>query len=154
MIKPLRDYLRSGLFVVFCGLRPGGPGRTHYYSTTANAFWRLLHEAGFTPHKLAPEEDASVLQYGIGLTDINDDPAAFRAKIRRYKPGWVAFNGKAAAAAGLGIGRDALQFGQYSQHLFSSHVFILPSSSATNTRMPAKEKAKHWRALGRVKYTV
>ena len=33
-------------------------------------FWRLMHEAGFTAERLAPESDSVLLDYGYGLTDV------------------------------------------------------------------------------------
>lgn len=47
----LPDHLRPGLRVVFCGTAPGliSAARGHYYAGPGNAFWPLLHDAGFTP---------------------------------------------------------------------------------------------------------
>ncbi len=111
----LPDYLRTGLRVVFCGTAAGDQSATrrHYYSQAGNVFWQVLHEAGFTPERLNPNEDERVLDYGIGLTDRAKDVHqshdrglgryydldALVAKMERHRPRWLAFNGVTAARA-------------------------------------------------------
>ena len=41
-----------------------------YYAGPGNKFWPTLFRVGLTPRQLAPAECRSLLQYGIGLTDI------------------------------------------------------------------------------------
>ena len=41
-----------------------------YYAGPGNKFWRILHESGLTPRRLAPEEFALLPDVGIGLTDL------------------------------------------------------------------------------------
>src|SRR5690242_2985064 len=71
----LPDLLRPGLRVVFVGFAASEESarRGHYYAKGGNAFWRLLHVAGLTPVQLQPEEDARLLDYGIGATDLIKD---------------------------------------------------------------------------------
>ena len=83
-----------------------------YYAGPGNKFWRILADIGLTPELLQPSQFHSLLNFGIGLTDVakyasgNDvdisisdrDPWAVRAKILYYSPKIFAFNGKAAAA--------------------------------------------------------
>lgn len=106
------DLLAPGLAVIFVGFNPSLPAwRTgHYYANPGNQFYRLLHESGLTPRRLRPAEDAALLGYGIGVTDLltgvpsaraGDRPAAeyraavgaLRAKLERYAPRVVCFNG-------------------------------------------------------------
>ncbi len=111
----LPDYLEKELGVVFVGssVATASAARGHYYAGPGNKFWELLWEAGFTGDRiLSPEQDAWVLRYGIGLTDVVKSVAAssdsllkstdykvgpFLAKIEAYAPSVVAFNGKEAA---------------------------------------------------------
>jgi double-stranded uracil-DNA glycosylase len=109
----LPDYLRHGLPVVFCGTAAGTASaeRGHYYAGPGNEFWLYLAEAGLTPRQLRPEEDAEVLDFGIGLTDLvkgiasssdaglsgHYDVDGFVGKVGRFQPQWVAFHGKTAA---------------------------------------------------------
>ena len=71
----LDDILRPGLNVVFCGtaVATASAKRGHYYAGRGNKFWELLHTAGFTPIQLRPEDDISLLDYGIGITDLVKD---------------------------------------------------------------------------------
>jgi hypothetical protein len=68
----LPDVLGPGLRVVFCGTAVGSASakRGAYYAGPGNKFWPTLHAIGLTPRRLMPEEFRSVLDYGIGLTDL------------------------------------------------------------------------------------
>src|SRR4051794_29608319 len=68
----LPDILAPGVEVVFCGTAVGGcPARRgHYHAGPGDAFWQLLHDAGFTDRRLTPEDDASLPELGLGLTDL------------------------------------------------------------------------------------
>jgi hypothetical protein len=54
--------LAPRLRVVFCGINPGfvSAAAGAHFANPRNDFWRLLHDAGFTPRLLAPEEAAGV----------------------------------------------------------------------------------------------
>jgi TDG/mug DNA glycosylase family protein len=88
----LPDLLRPGLRVVFVGFAASEESarRGHYYAKGGNAFWKLLHVAGLTPVQLPPEEDAQLLEYGLGATDLikdawGRDPAVINA-LRAREP--------------------------------------------------------------------
>ena len=141
----LRDILAEGLRVVFIGTAVGDTSarKQHYYSHPRNSFYHELHLAGLTPRLLAPEEDRTLLQYGIGLTDlIKDahssddaglDPSTLRAgatplrqKLRCFRPAWLCFNGKAAYEA---FCRRSPSYGQTGDTIEGCQVFIVPSTS-------------------------
>ena len=69
------DVLAPDLEVVFCGINPGrvSAEAAAHFANPRNDFWRLLHEAGFTPRLYEPSEQFDLLELGIGLTN-----AAFR----------------------------------------------------------------------------
>src|SRR6266487_4454429 len=71
MPSAVPDVLAPNLRVVFCGINPGfvSAAAGAHFANPRNDFWRLLHEAGFTPRQLAPEEQFEVLTSGIGLTN-------------------------------------------------------------------------------------
>jgi TDG/mug DNA glycosylase family protein len=139
----LPDLLGPGLRVVFCGMAAGNRSAAagHYYADPRNRFWRTLFEVGLTDRLLQPNEYARLLDYGIGLTDLaksehgmdhqlqNDslDSDAFRATIERFKPDFVAFNGKAAAETFLL--RRVTEFGAIPEQIGATHMFLLPSTS-------------------------
>ena len=69
----LPDLLAPGLVTIFCGSAVGAASarRGYPYAGPGNKFWPMLAETGFTPRRLAPEEYRDLLDFGIGLTDIN-----------------------------------------------------------------------------------
>lgn len=105
----LPDYLASSLNVVFVGtsVATASASRGHYYSGPGNRFWQLLRESGLTDDRLlGPEDDSTVLSYGIGLTAVVKGRAAssdtllrtsdygvteFIEKVATYRPLVIAF---------------------------------------------------------------
>jgi TDG/mug DNA glycosylase family protein len=161
----LPDYLDHGLRVVFCGTAAGtrSAARGHYYAGPGNDFWRYLFEAGLTPRQFVPVDDAEVLSYGIGLTDLaknvaadNDrglaseyDVAGFARKIGHFAPVVVAFHGKEAsehASRQLGHG-SKVALGLQPWRLGASRIFVVPSASAANRdrrRLEGKSSRLAW----------
>lgn len=139
----VEDVLRGGLRVVFCGTALGAASaRAHaYYAGPGNKFWPTLHRIGLTPTRLAPTEYRSVLDHGVGLTDLcksrsgsdleigNDafDVGRLIEQLNRYRPDWIAFNGKKAAKEALGL--RAVGYGVREEGLGDSRVYVLPSTS-------------------------
>jgi len=78
-----------------------------------NSIWRLLYDAGFTPARLTPDDDATLPNFGIGLMDLvksvaqshdrglteHHDVPGFAAKIAKYQPTVVAFTSREAGTA-------------------------------------------------------
>src|ERR1700709_2384472 len=77
-LQSLPDILQPGLSVVFCGINPGmrAASTGHHFAGRGNRFWQVIHKAGFTPERIDPEDDRSLLQYGCGLTTVVSRPAA------------------------------------------------------------------------------
>src|SRR3954453_10531751 len=65
------DVLAPGLRVVFCGINPGrvSAAAGAHFANPRNDFWRLLHDAGFTPRLYEPHEQFALLELGIGVTN-------------------------------------------------------------------------------------
>src|SRR5438309_9099474 len=65
------DVLAPDLRVVFCGINPGrvSAAAGAHFANPRNDFWRLLHDAGFTPRVLEPTEQRLLLDYGCGVTN-------------------------------------------------------------------------------------
>ncbi len=148
MEKPLPDIVAPGLSVVFCGLNPGlsAAAAGHHFIGRSNRFWRVLHLAGFTPEQIAPEHDASLPAYGLGITSVVERPtagvddlerseftaaaASFEAWVRRWAPRYVAFLGKAAYAAMMG--RRDVAWGRQDQPFGGAVAWVLPNPSGRN----------------------
>src|SRR5256885_13755900 len=81
--KPLRDVIAPGLHVLFCGINPSliSAERGHHFARPGNRFWKALHGSGFTPRLLSPDEDASVVEYGLGITNVVDRPTRGAAEL-------------------------------------------------------------------------
>lgn len=141
MIVP--DVLAPDLRLVLCGTAPSKASMTAraYYAHPGNIFWKTLHEVGLTPSLLRPQDYVRVLDYGIGLTDLNKtewgadaelspagfDVAAFTAKMRRHRPAVIAFDSKFAGAKFFG--RRILHYGRQEDSLDGIPLFVVPSSS-------------------------
>jgi TDG/mug DNA glycosylase family protein len=157
------DLLRPGLALVFCGynpsLRSGATG--HNYAHPGNRFWRVLHAAGITDRLYAPDEDALLLDRGIGFTNIVPRPtrradeltrdeiragaAALREKLELLRPRAVAYTGigvykwlRGSTNVGWGIQPDAAVPGVTD--------IVVPSPSGLN-RMTFDELVEHYRVL-------
>lgn len=146
----LPDLLRPGLALVFCGTAAGERSAREgaYYAHPGNLFWRALHEAGITPHRLAPADYPRLLGLDIGLTDLaklhsgNDadlprgafDVPALEAKIAHYRPRLLAFTSKTAARTALG--RAVAVCGMQPERFGGAEVHVLPS--------PSGQARGHW----------
>lgn len=153
----LPDVLVPHLRVVFCGTAAGTRSAREgaYYAHPGNYFWRTLFEVGLTPRRLSPQEFPRVLDHGIGLTDLAKlhfgsdhelprdafDAAALKRKLARYKPTIVAFTSKNAA---FGYSGRVLAYGEQSERIATSRVFVLPSPSGQARRFWSIEP---WREL-------
>ncbi len=143
----LPDYLAPHLDIVFVGLNPGEYSARvgHYFARRQNAFWRALYESGLVPDRLTAEQDAELVQFGYGLTDIvkrataNVDELgreefirggrALRAKLEPLAPRLICFVGlvgyRIAFDPKATMGLQKATWGQ-------AHLFIVPSTSPRN----------------------
>lgn len=165
MTHVLPDLLRPGLDVVFCGtaVATASAQRRHYYAGRGNRFWQLLHESGLTPTLLTPEDDATLPDLGVGITDLVKNVAqshdrgldfsatsSVAAHLEEAQPRWVAFNGMTAGTnAAKWLGRRVDGLGVQPWRIGVSRVFVLPSSSGANAGMPYAEKLRWWSDLVR-----
>ena len=159
--KRLRDVIQPDLKVLFCGINPGlySAATGHHFARPGNRFWPALHAAGFTPRQLHPSEKDTLLQCGYGLTNLvaratasaeELQPAEFVSgrrrlarKVRRYRPGTVAFLGMGAYRHAFGHPKAML--GPQPETFEGAHVWVLPSPSGLNAnyQMPALVQLFH-----------
>lgn len=148
MGKALPDIVAPGLSVIFCGLNPGlsAAAAGHHFVGRSNKFWRVLHLSGFTPEQIEPENDATLLTYGLGVTSIVERPTAgvddlarnefiaatkpFEQWVRRFAPRYIAFLGK--AGYGALIGRQVVSWGRQSEPFGGAVAWVLPNPSGRN----------------------
>lgn len=68
------DVLVRGLGIVFVGYNPGVKSGAlgHHFAGPGNLFWALLADAGLTGYRLRPEEDRTLLAWGLGILNLVD----------------------------------------------------------------------------------
>src|SRR5438094_4104009 len=149
------DVLTPGLRIVFVGINPGrvsAAARAHF-ANPRNDFWRLLHAARLTSRRYAPDEQFSLLEEGIGVTnaayrttkgsgdlrraDFEGSAARLERIARELRPRWLAFVGKEAYRGAFGE-RPAL--GVQDRTLGATRLFVLPSTSPANAAVPWDER--------------
>jgi TDG/mug DNA glycosylase family protein len=154
------DVLAPGLRCIFCGINPGrvsAAARAHF-ANPRNDFWRLLHEAGFTPRLYGPEEQFALLELGYGVTNAAYRTTPGSGDLRRgdfdrlrlarlaeeLRPRAVAFVGKEAYRGAFG---ERAELGPQLRTLGSTGLFVLPSTSPANAAVPYDERLRWFRAL-------
>jgi len=156
------DVLAPGLRVVFCGINPGfrSAAAGAHFANPRNDFWRLLHDAGFTPRLYSPNEQRSLPELGLGLTNAayrttkgsgdlrRSDFAGSQERLERLAadlaPAVIAFVGKAAYQGAFGERPD---HGLQERRLGETGLFVLPSTSPANAAVPYAERLRWFRAL-------
>jgi TDG/mug DNA glycosylase family protein len=156
------DVLGSALEVVFCGINPGfvSAAAAAHFANPRNDFWRLLHEAGFTPRLLRPDEQLEALHYGIGLTNAAPRTTRGSGDLRRadfagaaerlerlaleLKPRAIGFVGKEAYRGAFG---ERPQLGLQERRLGETLLFVLPSTSPANAAVPWEERLRWFQEL-------
>jgi TDG/mug DNA glycosylase family protein len=159
-VEVLPDIVGPDPIVVFCGLAGAESTkyREHYYETAGNSFWEMVHLSGLSPRLLRADEDATVTDLRLGLTDLvgHWDPRRVEidelvAKLERWQPDWLAFTSKSVAheaARALGVRRPGL--GPADWHLGPAQVFVLPGVSGANRRRDydgRPDRLSWWREL-------
>ena len=159
----LRDLVRPGLKVVFCGINPSlySVAVGHHFARPGNRFWGAIHLAGFTERRLSPQEDAELLYYGYGLTNMVPRGTAtaaeltaseyiaggkkLAAKLRRYRPQWLAVLG--VEAFRRAFERPAAGIGPQPDKIGTTRVWVLPNPSGLNAHYQLAELAEAYAEL-------
>ncbi len=166
----LPDYLRPGLQVVFVGINPSvyAVQRGHYFARPTNRFWPALSRSRLSApirkvlgrEILLPEDDASLLEFGIGFTDVVKVPSRNVAallptdfqewtprlveRLRSCQPDVVCFHGvtgyRAFARYGLGLADQGFDLGLQSATLGSARLFLVPNPSPANAHFRLQDQ--------------
>ena len=161
--RRVSDLLRPGLRVLFVGINPGlySAAVGHHFARPGNRFWPALHAAGLTPRRLTACDERRLLALGYGITNVaaratagadelTDDElragaATLAQKVRRYRPGAVAFLGVGAGRAALGRPRAAL--GRQPEGWAGAAVWLLPNPSGLNAHYRLADLARLYAQL-------
>jgi TDG/mug DNA glycosylase family protein len=146
--RTVPDVIAADLSVLFSGINPGlySGAVGHHFARPGNRFWKTLHGAGFSDRVLSPFEEGSLLDLGVGITNLVEratagadelDPDELRSgarrlerKVRRYRPRFVAFLGLSAYRTSFGL--PSAKPGPQPDPIHGSRVWLLPNPSGLN----------------------
>lgn len=171
-LPTLPDYLKEGLDIVLIGLNPSAYSARvgHYFANPRNRFWPALNRSELVGRELSPEQDASLLEYGIGCTDVVKRPtpqasglsaADFRqgvpvlqAKLAKYRPRIACFHGMTGYKAYLKYGEGVAEksaLGLQKRTIGASRVFVIPNPSPANAQYSLDDLVYWYRQLKRLR---
>ncbi|MEU6322903.1 G/U mismatch-specific DNA glycosylase [Streptomyces sp. NPDC047009] len=157
------DVVADGLKVLFCGINPGlmTAATGHHFARPGNRFWPVLHLSGFTPRLLRPSEQAELLSYGLGITNVvarataradeltaeeyREGGRVLSTKVAQLGPRWLAVVGVTAYRAAFGDRRAVV--GPQERTIASSRVWVLPNPSGLNAHWTAATMAEEFARL-------
>jgi mismatch-specific thymine-DNA glycosylase len=161
-VNVLRDVLQPGLELVFVGINPGvrSAAAGHHYAGPGNHFWPLLFASGLVDEPLTYEQDARVIEWGIGLTNMVARPSpglsdlttaelragaqVLRQRLMRFQPRLVCFNGKRIYEVFAGRG---CALGIQTERIGAARLFVMPSTSARGATYQRAAKLGYFREL-------
>jgi TDG/mug DNA glycosylase family protein len=162
----LPDYLPAGARVLFVGINPGVRSAIlgHHFAGYSNRFWKLLFESGLTPVLLRPDEDARLVEWGYGITNLVPRPTPgidtlrpnefvaglrlLRRKVRQSSPLIVALVGVTLYRSIFSIApRVAVPLGLQRETFEGAHVFVLPNPSGRNAHFSYAAMLDAFRSL-------
>jgi double-stranded uracil-DNA glycosylase len=163
--RTIPDVIGPGLKVLFCGINPSvySAAIGHHFGRPGNRFWPALHAGGFTPRLLSPYEDATLVRFRLGLTnlvarataaadeltaeELLNGAARLEAKVRQYRPRVVAFLGVGAYRTAFSRPRASL--GRQREKLDEAGLWVLPNPSGLNAHYQLADLGKLFARLRR-----
>jgi TDG/mug DNA glycosylase family protein len=142
------DVIAADLDVLFCGINPGlwSAATGHHFARPGNRFWPALHRGGFTPTQLRPDQQETLLGYGLGITNVAARASAradeltpdelragadiLTAKLATFRPHWLVVLG--VTAYRVAFGRPKAAIGPQDDRFGATRVWILPNPSGLN----------------------
>jgi TDG/mug DNA glycosylase family protein len=147
-VNVVPDVLGPGLDVLFCGVNPGlmSAAKGQNFARPGNRFWPALHLSGFTPVRVSPADQESLIGYKLGITNLVSRQSAradelsraelaagakiLERKLRRYQPRWLAVLGLVAYRQAFGQPRAVI--GEQPEPIAGVRVWLLPNPSGLN----------------------
>jgi TDG/mug DNA glycosylase family protein len=176
----LRDRIAPGIRVLFVGINPGvrSAETGHHFAGYSNRFWKLLAAAKLVPEPITHVDDARLVEWGLGITNLIARPTpgindlrpqeyvagwvALEKKIRRYRPAVVALVGVTVYRAILPLLADSRPtarraaatspdsvLGLRPEAVHGARLFVLPNPSGRNANFSYAEMLAAFRALKR-----
>lgn len=155
--------------MLFAGINPGlySAATGYHFARPGNRFWPALHESGFTPRRLRPDEQPLLLAYGLGITNVvarataraeelstaelRSGGAALAELTASLGARCLAVLGVTAYRAAFGqpdaaVGPQPLRFG-------SAQVWVLPNPSGLNAHWTMPRLVAAFRELRAAAYS-
>jgi double-stranded uracil-DNA glycosylase len=163
----LEDRLGAGMRALFVGINPGVRSATigHHFAGFSNRFWKLLFQARLVPERLRAEDDARLVEFGYGITNLVPRPTpgidtlrpaeyvdgldALKQKVRRWKPVVVAFVGVTLYRSIFNVpaGKPVALGLQRRERFEGARVVVLPNPSGRNANFSYAEMLGAFRSL-------
>ena len=142
--------MKPALRVLFCGINPGRMSGAlgQHFARPGNRFWKVLHLAGFTDRLLAPAEQWSLLDRGVGITNLvattsraasdltteqlRQGAVDLEAKVAHWRPAFVAMLGLDAYR--VAFHRPRAMPGEQPELLSGARLWLLPNPSGLQAR--------------------
>lgn len=162
------DLVAPGLNVVFCGINPGlyTAAIGHHFGRPGNRFWKVIHLAGFTERQVSPFDERSLLDVGVGITNLVPrataaaselTPLELREGVQRvealackFAPRYVAFLGMLAYRGATG--RRTAALGLQPERMCESRLWLLPNPSGLQARYQMPELVELFDELRRAAF--
>lgn len=161
--RTIPDVLARDLVVIFVGINPGlwSGAVGHHFARPGNRFWKALHGSGFTDRVLSPLEDATLLEWDLGLTNLVARTTATADELSRdelrggagllaerlapLRPGTVAVLGIGAYRTGFERPRATL--GPQEEGVGDARLWVLPNPSGLNAHYQLDALIERFREL-------
>jgi TDG/mug DNA glycosylase family protein len=158
ILRSMLDVLGKDLKVLFVGINPSLRSAEvgHNFARPGNRFYPALHAAGFTPRRLRPDEDGTLPDYGVGITNFvaratraadELSRAELRAGARDLDALVARLEPRVVAILGLGaykvaFGRPTAVMGPQPETIGGRPVWILPNPSGLNAHYKPADFAR------------
>jgi TDG/mug DNA glycosylase family protein len=163
MKQPLADLVAPDLRVLFCGINPGtlsGELGLHF-ARPGNRFWKLLHAGGFIETVLAPSEQHTLPERGLGITNLVGRVTATASEItvselrvgaRQLETKVGVLQPRCVAVLGLQAFRTAFRrpgatIGAQAEPLGGAVLWLLPNPSGLQARYQMPEMGEMFTSL-------
>lgn len=156
--------------MLFVGINPGlySGAVGHHFARPGNRFWKVLHQAGFTPRLVSPFDERVLLELGLGITNLVARTTAaaaelsadelvrgarrLEAKIRRQRPAFAVFLGLSAYRLARGVPHAPL--GLQAETIGDTRLWLLPNPSGLNAHYQLPELTRLFATLRRAAFSV
>jgi TDG/mug DNA glycosylase family protein len=161
---------------VFVGINPSifSAERGHYFARASNRFWPCISRStlslaarhGLAVEQLGPLNDAALLRYGIGFTDLAKRPTVkasdlaaaelaagvehLVAKLERYRPRVACFHGITGYryVHNQLVGKTGdLVLGPQNLRIGTARIFLVPNPSGANAHFTRDDQTRWYDAL-------